>query len=99
MSAAKWHRQKAQDERDISEARAAAYPRHAERYAENAAHHATAADALEALAVPGVAALLAHAADAVCVTTHNMTSMKEVSISAAQSAALATLAKISSGGK
>ena len=97
MSAAKWHRQRAQDERDISEARAAAYPRHAERYAENAAHHATAADALDALAVPGVTLAIRALANNPSVILSGSGNTMEVT--ADVRAALATLAKIASEGK
>lgn len=64
---------------------------------EASAHHALAADALEALAVPGVADLIAEVGEAKMVTTYREDDGIDRFPSDAQRAALATLAKIGAG--
>jgi hypothetical protein len=63
MSAAKWHREQAAD-RNETPHYAWRHVKSQETVRDEAAHHALAADVLEALAVPGVAELLKDVAEA-----------------------------------
>lgn len=87
MSAAKWHRERAAEfTKRADECPDQGYDGWVFGYRDNAAHHATAATALDALAVPGVAdVLLAVAA------------MHETPGTQEHRDALATLARIARG--
>lgn len=96
MSAAKWHREQA--------AFSTAYARLGPddvlsgNAGEVAVHHATAADALDALAVPGVASLLAHLAISLSMQTDTGSRVgSKWMLSDEERASLAALAKIGRG--
>ena len=98
MSAAKWHAMKAEQATANVAASEAFNPREAHRYVEAAAHHATAADALEALAVVAPLLALCACADMVAAWDANGDDI-EMRLNDQHRAALATLAKIASEGK
>ena len=98
MGAAKWHREQAQNARN-SGAKLPPESNPARRYVEIASHHAAAADALEALAVPGVAGLIEGVLCDDWMGHLDLPIEQALEIKNAQRAALSTLAKIASEGK
>lgn len=111
MNAAKWHREQAANhaddaasaERNVRRNDSAAWAencaREIVRHQTLAAHHATAADALEALAVPGVADLIEGLMDRDWMGDPSLTLSEALNAKRAQRASLSTLARIAKESK
>ena len=97
MTAAAWHREQARNQR-LSDMKFPPASNPARRYAETAAYHDAAAEALEALAVPGVSEWVEAIAKArtFAVDDDEPMSNRPVDLVDDVRAALATLAKIGS---
>jgi len=98
VSAAKWHRERVRSEDSIHRIAVHEGIYFADEARAESAHHATAATALDALAVPGVASLLGHLAISLSMQTDTGSRVgSKWMLSDEERASLSALAKIGRG--